>query len=94
MEIAILHDDIDDSHYSRYFFVTDPVGRLLGVSKRDLDVSHSSASKVVTVTSLTKKQQDSLGVNPKNIANINDCPYVMVFVDDVIALAMTTIWLR
>lgn len=93
IKIPFLHDDIDKDHYMRYFFVTDPVGRLLGLKKRTYTPGNSE--KFVIVSAMTEKEKNEWGLTSEKVAKINDCPYVMVFVDDVKeAIAQSIIWFR
>lgn len=94
LEVSFLHDDVAADAYNRYFFVTDPAGRLLGIHKRNLGDSDSTA-KVVTIKALTEAERNQWGLTTDRVAKITDCPYIMVFVDDVKdCIAKTTIWLR
>lgn len=44
VEIEFMHGDADDTHYMRYFLVTDPVGRLLGGVRRVFDKYKDSSN--------------------------------------------------
>ena len=92
IQISFLHDDVDDSHYMRYFIVTDPVGRILGLYKRRFN---DGKKKSIVVGSLTEAERNNWNLVKDNVAKINDCPYIMIFVEDVKeAIAQTIIWLR
>ncbi|MCB9229586.1 MAG: hypothetical protein H6618_08240 [Deltaproteobacteria bacterium] len=92
IQISFLHDDENASHFSRYFIVTDPVGRILGLLKRDFG---DNRRDYVTVSALTESERNHWGLTMDKVAKINDCPYVMIFVDDVAeSLSKTVIWLR
>jgi hypothetical protein len=91
IQIAFMHQDIDVTHYMRYFIVTDPVGRILGLLKRSApDPTVSS----VQVMALTEADRNYWGLTQDKVAKINDCPYIMVFCDDLVSLVKTTVWLR
>lgn len=92
IQISFPHEDVDDSHYMRYFIVTDPVGRILGLYKRRFN---DGKSKSIVVGSLTENERNSWNLVKDHVAKINDCPYIMVFVEDVKeAIGQTIIWLR
>ncbi|NRA43928.1 MAG: hypothetical protein HRU09_03115 [Oligoflexales bacterium] len=92
IQVSFLHDDVDEGHFMRYFIVTDPVGRILGLYKRRFN---DGKSKSVVVGSLTENERNSWNLVKDHVAKINDCPYIMVFVEDVKeAIAQTVIWLR
>lgn len=92
LKIDFLHPDTDTDHYMRYFIVTDPVGRLLAAVKREFG---DGAAGSIALSSMTEKQRGDWGLTKEHVAKINDCPYIMVFVDDVKeALAQGIIWLR
>ncbi|NRA45397.1 MAG: hypothetical protein HRU09_10630 [Oligoflexales bacterium] len=79
-EVDMMHNDLSDAHYMRYFLVLDPVGRVLGGLKRIFgEGSRTRKTQVVT--------QDV--VNMTNTAfisslalDIRDCPYVQVLTED------------
>jgi len=92
IQVGFFHEDESASHYNRYFIVTDPVGRILGITKREFNDENQGA---VIVSALTENDRNRWGLTKDKVAKINDCPYVMVFVDDVKeSLSKTTIWLR
>lgn len=92
LQIRFLHQDNDEYHYNRYFIVTDPVGRILGLVKRQYNDGQTNA---VVVSQLSETDRNRFGLTKENVARINDCPYLMVFVDDVKeALVQANIWLR
>lgn len=92
LKIPFMHEDEGASHYMRYFIVTDPVGRIIALKKR---IYGDGLSQFVLLSSLTEEDRNRWGLTRERVAKINDCPYVMVFCDDVSeALMRGTIWLR
>ena len=92
IRVYFFHSDADATHYNRYFLVTDPVGRLLGLSRRSFG---DNKRDYVEVTALTENERTTWGLTRDKVAKINDCPYIMVFADDVgEALCRTIIYLR
>ena len=92
--IQYMHPDVSASNYSRYFIVTDPAGRILGITQRQYGQITSPAG-FVTVTALTATEINTWGLITTDVGNINDCPYVMIFCDDVSNVILSaTIWLR
>lgn len=90
--VEFMHGDQDLKHYMRYFIVTDPVGRILGLSKR---LGPKGYDKVKLVLSLSEQERNTWGMTRNMVAKIGDCPYIMVFCDDIAeSLSKTTIWLR
>lgn len=90
IKIRSMHKDVSVSHYMRYFIVTDPVGRILGLHRRN-----PGELDDCIVSNLTEAERSTWGLTQDKVAKINDCPYVMIFCDDVQeAIAMTTLWLR
>lgn len=92
IKINFTHADVSPTHFMRYFLVTDPVGRILGLYKRPFG---EGPGKSVLVSALTEKERESWGLTKNKIAKINDCPYVLIFTDDAQeALMKSTLWLR
>ena len=90
--VNFLFNDVSPSQYMRYFIVTDPVGRILGLKKR---VFGDSSKGSIIINALTEAERNQWGLTLDKVAKINDCPYVMVFADDVQSIiARTTIWFR
>lgn len=100
IDIEFMHADSDDNHYMRYFVVMDPVGRILGYTKRLSRATPASGSipsgaKYMTINRLSQQQIASLNLEPHQIADIRDCPYVQIFTEDAFdALARSALRLR
>ncbi len=92
--IKCMHEDVSTTHYMRYFIVTDPVGRVLGMVQRKTG-DPTTPVGFVSVGALSESDRNRFGLIKDDVANINDCPYVMVFCDDVAEVIMSaTLWLR
>ncbi|MBI2603037.1 MAG: hypothetical protein HYW48_08270 [Deltaproteobacteria bacterium] len=92
LKVYFMHEDESPDHFMRYFIVTDPVGRIIALKKR---IYGDGLSHFVLLSSLTEEERNRWGLTRERVAKINDCPYVMVFCDDVSeALMRGTIWLR
>ncbi len=87
IEVAEMHMDSNSAHYMRYFIVTDPVGRILGLKKRQYNGFYDKVGGVgfgsMIVEALTEAQRQSLQLQPSQVAKINDCSYVQVFTEDI-----------
>jgi len=105
MAIELMHDDPAGHgpdaavpHYMRYFLITDPVGRLIGYYERTYQEAATAminGNKAMVVNALTDETRRSLGLDPDQVALINDCPYIQIFTEDVYdALARNTIHLK
>lgn len=87
--INFAHPDEQD-HYMRYFILTDPVGRILGVKQRAYQESPLGQTVIRRITSDEMKKW---GI--ALTALINDCPYVMLFWEDGRhALRQRLLWLH
>ena len=85
-QVAAMHTDVSALHYQRYFGVLDPVGRVLGLTRR----AFSGAVNAGWVTinrginaccgayTMASGEADRI-----NGVNIIDCPHVMVVTDDI-----------
>ena len=72
--------------------MTDPVGRLLGLSYRKFGDPQGS---YLLLSALTELQVQQWGITSDNVAKIKECPYILIFADDVKnSLSMTTLWFR
>lgn len=102
IDIELMHGDANAQHYMRYFIVADPVGRLLGFVRRNYvtnpgdDIVIASPSggtnKAVKVGAIDADQRNLWKIGSNYVANINDCPYIQIFTEDVFdALARTTV---
>ena len=90
LQVLLPHTDGGPDHYFRYFVATDPVGRILGITERAYNGSNDGV-----ITTLTEDQRNALGLIRDDVANINDCPYVMVFTEDIKeGLVQGNVWLR
>ncbi len=90
IKIKSMHKDVSINHYMRYFIVTDPVGRILGLHRRN-----PGELDDCIISNLTEADRNTWGLTQDKVGKINDCPYVMIFCDDVQeVIAMTTLWLR
>lgn len=77
------HQDISQKHYARYFIVTDPVGRVLALKKRSF--TDQETYKTLTLHPMTlKERKDQWGFISLEEPSLSDCPYVMIFMDDVL----------
>ncbi|MCX6126535.1 MAG: hypothetical protein NTV34_17510 [Proteobacteria bacterium] len=100
IDIEFMHGDAGPTHYMRYFVVMDPVGRLLGYTKRaDQTVAPSGAksdgAQFMSIQRLSDVQVKDLGLEPHQIADIRDCPYVQIFTEDAFdALSRASLRLR
>lgn len=97
LNIDFMHDDFDVTHFMRYFMVLDPVGRILGVQKRNFGDAKSNGGKNLSwnVTQLTNGQISTYGLPPEQVPNILDCPYVQIYTEDSFdAMAKTTLRFR
>ena len=82
IDVLFSHPDINPDYYMRYFVLTDPVGRLLSIKKRSYNQGNKTAK--ITLTAMGRSYWiNQWGVNPDNVANINDCPYIMLFCENV-----------
>lgn len=85
VNIDFMHGDAAADHYMRYFIVMDPVGRLLGVVKRNQMGDQAGGAVVgstVNVSQITDAQKASLGIPDLQVANIADCPYIQFYTED------------
>ena len=99
IDIEFMHGDSGPTHYMRYFVVMDPVGRLLGYCKRSAPGTPASGTYLgapfMTINRLTAAQITELGLEPHQIADIRDCPYVQIYTEDAFdALARSSLRLR
>jgi hypothetical protein len=92
IQVPFLHGPEEGDHYSRYCLVTDPVGRILGIEQRDW----KGPGNAFTISQLSEDHRNNKWLLTRDsVAQIQDCPYVMVFVEDVKeALVRGTIWLK
>ena len=87
-----MHKDVSPDHFMRYFLVTDPVGRILAIKKRTFQ---DGLEESCTLSSLTEEERNFWGVTQDYIPKINDCPFVLIFMEDVQeVLTMGLLWLR
>jgi hypothetical protein len=96
IDIELMHGDIDAGHFMRYFIVADPVGRLLGMKKRNLndpiDTTSPAGANAMSINPMSDAEAQALNITPADVAKINDCPYVQIYTEDVFdALARSTI---
>lgn len=97
INIDFMHGDAAPSHYMRYFLVLDPVGRVLGVQKRAFGAptSNGGAGFTWNVGQITNDQIAYYNLQPDQIPNILDCPYVQIYTEDSYdAMARGTVRLR
>ena len=98
-DVELMHADASTAHYMRYFIITDPVGRLLGLTKRNyLDpltqTSTLTGNPYMPVTAISDKDLISFAIDRSSTADIRDCPYVQIFTEDVFdALARSVVWI-
>ncbi len=79
-------------HYMRFFFLCDPVGRLLGMKERSLNEAPLNQTVISEIST-----QDALqwGIASELIAHIADCPYVILFWEEnKHAFREQILWLR
>ena len=103
IDIRPMHADVGPGHWMRYFVAFDPVGRILGATKR-FEVGDSNYKALsmsggkptpITIEKAYKEDVISSDFNGKEQANIIDCPFVQCMTDDVFhAISRTTLRLR
>ncbi len=81
VNIDFMHTDANDNHYMRYFIVMDPVGRLLGVVKRNPPGANKQGG-TLDVKPITEADKAALGIPDLQVANIADCPYIQFYTED------------
>ena len=101
IDVELMHGDANAAHFMRYFIVADPVGRILGMQRRNLgdpvstNVAPFGGAGAMTVTAMNDAQAVGMGIRPEDVAKINDCPYIQIYTEDVQdALARSSIRLR
>ena len=101
IQVELMHGDATPTHYMRYFIVTDPVGRLLGVVKKnyqqtpDVAAGSTTAGSMIVRAMSDADRQNVWQITANDVAKINDCPYIQIFTEDVYdALARSTVHLR
>ncbi len=80
VNIDFMHGDAGPTHYMRYFLVMDPVGRILGVKKRESPADPGAG--FMPVSQLDGPTKDKFSIDPLQIADIRDCPYIQFFTED------------
>lgn len=97
INIDFMHGDVKAEHYMRYFLVMDPVGRLLGFHKRSFGDpnNNGNGANTWTLSAITETQKTQFNIPPLQVADIRDCPYVMIYTEDSFdAIARSSIRLR
>lgn len=72
-------------HFMRYFIVMDPVGRILGVRKRESPEDNDKGvvkGKYTAVSKVDEATKTLFAIDPQQIADIRDCPYIQFFTED------------
>ena len=98
-DVELMHADASTAHYMRYFIITDPVGRLLGLTKRNyLDpltqTSPLTGNQYMPVTGISSQDLRDFSIDRSSTADMRDCPYVQIFTEDVFdALARSVVWI-
>ena len=88
------HPDFSVSHYWRFSLITDPVGRVMAIGHRTFAGTTAPVQQKLSRLSPSERIQ-KWAISAPDEPNINDCPYVMVFLDDAKeALSMTTFGLE
>jgi hypothetical protein len=91
LKVFFSQTELNPTSYLRYFILTDPVGRILAVSKRN----HEGKENFILLQNISAKDRKSLGLTSAAPAMINECPYVLLFVEySDTMLSQTTISLR
>ena len=82
-------------NYIRNILVTDPVGRVVAYKRRGFTSSSVQNQVSVDISALTEVERKFFKLTKDEIAKINSCPYVMVFVDQINdGVFKRTLWLR
>ena len=87
-EVDMMHADLNDAHYMRYFLVLDPVGRVLGGLKRTyVDDANIAANPTGRSQKTQIVTQDVVNMTNTSFISslaldIRDCPYVQVLTED------------
>ncbi|MCB9229389.1 MAG: hypothetical protein H6618_07240, partial [Deltaproteobacteria bacterium] len=94
IDVSFIKSDINENHYVRYVFITDPVGRLISVTQRTFD--NDEKKTTVSLKPLTENEwKNEWGINIENTGSIVACPYIMVFSEDIQnGLFQSIIWLH
>ena len=93
IDISFNHPDIHALHYIRYLIITDPVGRLISIFKRTFGDYRTLTASLRPLSS--EQWQKQWNLSPEKIGHIYDCPYLMVFTENVKeGLFQTIVWLH
>ncbi len=97
LQVNFIKPDVAPTSYNRYFMITDPVGRIISVVKREAPKVGETS---VMLAPLTEKDRVSWRITQDQVAKLSDCPYIMVFADYISAepadrmIAKAIIYLR
>lgn len=97
IDIDFMHGDVNQDHYMRYFIVMDPVGRVLGMHRRDFgDPNTTGALRVAKLSDSDRvKYQVPIGNPDYGVPDIRDCPHIQIYTEDAYdAIARSIIRLR
>ena len=93
IEVINRYPDVSSDNYMRYFFLTDPTGRLLAIHKRSF--KDNKAGLIPLVKLANSFWQSRWGVKPELVPRINDCPYLLLFAENPsYGIFYSHIWLR
>ena len=80
IRVKYTEPDRSPDFYLRYFIVTDPVGRILGLRKRIYKDARSLSSLIIT--NIDELEMKKYLISEKDIGKIADCPFVRIFIED------------
>lgn len=90
INVSFHHPDRSPTHFIRYIVLTDPVGRIMSLYKRSYQ--DPKVSNNITLKALTPSERSfTYKIGPLDDPNINDCPYVMIFMDDTLEALTQTV---
>ena len=93
LDVVNRYPDHSSQNYMRYFFLTDPVGRLLAIHKRNYQDSNYGLIPLFTLSSNFWKSR--WGIDIETIPRINDCPYLLLFAENPkYGIFYSHLWLR
>lgn len=93
IEVLNQYPDVAPENYMRYFFLTDPVGRLLSLHKRNFGDSQISSISLATLANSFWKSR--WGIDTEFVPKINDCPYILLCAENPkYGIFYSHIWLR
>ncbi len=78
LTVSFQHPE-ETNHYMRFFFLCDPVGRLLGLKHRE---PKEAPLNQVVIKPISTQDMNTWGILSDSVAQLTDCPYVMLFWED------------